>query len=234
MKRIARDLAVYETTGGVKLHLQPVSNLLIAEIAQVVERQFRATGEPIDPPTYTVQTVGGGEQTFYHDETTLDYPPELALRETGGDVQRAEELAAQRTRQTRAAWQAHRDAVERMQRETQRRQGNLLLEDGVVGDKSGECWDGTVPQDWIERQRRRGFELPDDPLELRTFYILRGLLVTPQDQQEVIYRIMALSAQGVDDDLVDAALSFFRNKVAGQDAAGEVATRGNRLMADEQ
>jgi len=55
---------VFTTSDGREIPLRPVSRVYVARI-----QQKHAIPKP---PTYTAQLVGGGTQTFDHDETTLE------------------------------------------------------------------------------------------------------------------------------------------------------------------
>lgn len=211
------DLMV--TTAGRKVRLRPVSHIELQEIDGVVRREFEERDEPLAVPIYEAQIAGGGVQVFQHDEESLEYPFSLALRETDGDQEAAEKLAAARTVGARAAWDAHKDAVARLGAEINRRKGLFLFEEGVADDDTGQAWDGTVPKEWIAHRQRHKFEVPEDPFQLRLFYILRGLLVTQQDQSEAAARVLALTATGVDNEKVTAAIDFFRLSMARRASA---------------
>jgi len=223
------------TTAGVLVRLVPVSHIELQEIDAVVEAEFRERGEPLNTPTYEAEVAGGGVQVFEHDEESIVYPLSLALKETDGDQEAAEKLAAERTAEATAEWEAHIDARARLDEEINRRKGMFLFDEGVANDASGECWDGKVPDGWVKRRKRHGFDVPDDPLDLRLSYIMRGLLVTPLDQKEAAVRIMALTATGVNNAKVTAALDFFRLSVDGQaPAQGTEAKEQPGSLDDEQ
>lgn len=215
------------TTAGREVGLQPVSHVLLQQIPHVVEREFRERGELVSPPEYEVDVAGGGKETHTLNETTIEYPLELALKETDGDEEAAKKLAEERTEENRVVWQAHKEAVARMEEETAERNVAFMLEDGLA-------WEGEVPDTWIAKQTRRGFILPDDEDELRLFYVLRALLITPADQVGAMTKIMALSAEGVDNDLIRGAEDFFRAQLEGTVSAEEPAeTEGAGLVEGE-
>jgi hypothetical protein len=57
---------VYTTSDGREIPLRPVSRVLV--------RRLQAKYEIPETPTYTAQLLGGGTQTFPHDESTLESP----------------------------------------------------------------------------------------------------------------------------------------------------------------
>jgi hypothetical protein len=215
MKKESKNLI--ELSDGRKVLIRPVSHILLSEIAQNVIREFKERGEPIEPPTYTVTLAGGATQEYTHTEDTLEYPLALALKET--DItSEAEQIANRRTVEAHAAWAKHKDALKRLQSEINERQFTYAFDEGIEADDSNNAWDGTIPEGWLERQHRYGFEPPDDPYEKRLWYILRGLLVTAKDQVLVWTNILALTSEGVKNEQVEAALDFFRSAVEGKDS----------------
>lgn len=79
-----------ELSDGTVVEVTAVSDTLIGMAQEAVRRRFVEAGEPITPPTYTVEHPGGATSQEPHDETTL---------ETDAD---------------RAAWAAHKDALARL------------------------------------------------------------------------------------------------------------------------
>jgi len=57
----------FTTTAGIEIPIQPIS-LLDLQLAQdAIEAEFREKGEPIEPPTYEVDVLGGEKE--YHPYT---------------------------------------------------------------------------------------------------------------------------------------------------------------------
>jgi hypothetical protein len=79
-----------------------------------------------------------------------------------------------------------------------------MLEDGIAFD---------LPKDtrWIEKQKRRHIQIPDEPDKLRQHYLETELLKTPEDAQNIVIAILKLSARGAADPAaVEAAMDGFR------------------------
>lgn len=81
------------TTDGTELELRPISVAILNRISQDIETKYRERGEPLDPPTYTIETAGGGEEIHIHTEETTDTPEEKAALAAHQDAQ--ERLSAE-------------------------------------------------------------------------------------------------------------------------------------------
>jgi len=57
-------MPTFRTTEGLEIAIAPVSMRLAQMILQKVERELRAEGLPLDPPTYTVETALGQKETY--------------------------------------------------------------------------------------------------------------------------------------------------------------------------
>lgn len=84
----------FRTPAGRLITFEPANSTTLKLIESGVTLDFQDRGEPLDPPTYTVATAGGGSQVFAHDEKSIQGNPEL------------EEL-----------WKQHREAVTRLNNE---------------------------------------------------------------------------------------------------------------------
>lgn len=188
---------IYTTTDGKEIHIRPVSHVLLERIAIVVEKEFRDKKEPIDPPQYTAVLAGGAEEHHDHDEESIRDAPQ--------DEQ--------------DAWDEHLKANERLAAESSRRRGLFIFREGIDMQKTGADYAGG---DWAERQARWGFDVPEDDDDRFMYYIETELLKTPSDQLGVISHIMALTMDGVPEDLVGAAQQFFRDQMGWYEATKSV------------
>ena len=85
----------YTLDSGTVIKLVGISDTLQNMIVRRVEKEFRAKGEPIDPPTYTVKTAFGGEvmeETNPHTETTLEVTAADCMIDAGDDEETFELL----------------------------------------------------------------------------------------------------------------------------------------------
>ena len=101
----------FVTRAGKRVRVQAVNWFKVRQIEGVVEREFRERGEPIDPPTYTVEVAGGGTETHAHDAKSSSTPEE------------------------KAAWQAHLEARQRLLSEQTVRYSRYLVFHGIVIDE---------------------------------------------------------------------------------------------------
>ncbi len=193
------------TEDGRMVYVKSISLLELTEAEQGLEKHFRAKGEPLDPPNYTVKVAGGGE---------LDYPLTADILETDDPEE---------TERRKTAWAAHVDAVGRYNAENGRNTQKIILE-GVDAD---------VPADgiWEARMRRRYIEVPDDPILKRQKYLLTEVLKTPEDWMRAQNEILLISSSGaIQREAVEAASATFRSQLysfAGEDGEREGATREN-------
>jgi hypothetical protein len=104
------------TINGKEYEIAPVSDVLINLVKEAVKREFIERGEPINPPTYEIETAGGGKSIEAHDETTLS------------------------TDDDRKAWAAHIEAVQRLTIEVNNRTNKAWLSGIVFDIPEDENW----------------------------------------------------------------------------------------------
>lgn len=182
------DRDVLVTTEGREVKLRPPSHILFQQMASVVEKQFRDAGEQVDVPQYKAELAGGEVEYHDHDEESI---------KTASDEEKS-------------AWDAHGDAVTRMNAEISTRQGVFLLREGLVIDQK-EYKSGA----WIKEQEMYGFEIPEDDFDRFMHYVETVLLKTPADQMNAVIKIQALMVDGVPDNLIEGAEEFFRAQMVG-------------------
>ncbi len=172
------------TDAGTQVHLRPVSRRLIFGITAACRREAEARGEPLSPPTYTVETVGGGTETFAHDAKSIE--------------------AEGTSEAERAAWSEHQAALARLEAEVQERVTRVLLLEGLDVPQ--------VPEEWQARMRRYGLQLETDPDDLKLQYITTELLRTSHSLLEAVAQITLLSMRGSvpEEDIAATEASFRR------------------------
>lgn len=62
---------IFTTDAGLEVHYEPASALQIEMSEQGIRKAYKERGASIEPPTYEVETVGGGTQVFQHDKDTI-------------------------------------------------------------------------------------------------------------------------------------------------------------------
>ena len=136
------------TVSGKQFNLRPVSDTLVTKAVLAVKSEFRARGEPIDPPTYTT-SIG---EIMPHDETSII-----------GDEQ-AEQ-----------AWKQHITALEQLQTAQEERKLKALMQ-GVIFEIADDGWQlrhqllgVTIPSDpaelWWHYLTTEVLETPEDLFE---------------------------------------------------------------------
>ena len=185
----------FTTVMGRIVKCKPVNDTLVTMAFAKIEKDFRARGEPLDPPTYTVQIALAGAQvgteTHPHDETTLEVP--------GDEAQ---------TAANKLAWANYQAARERLTKAQYEKREWLWLMVGLDVELPAE-------DDWA-REQEALFEItvPTDPQARRLHYIKTVVLSTLVDFTRALETVTLLSYTGmVDPEVVRASIDSFRNKV---------------------
>jgi hypothetical protein len=189
MTKQAPRTTSYTTITGAVVALQPVSTTAMALISRGMEKELRARGLPLDPPTYESEalTITGEHLRYPHTAETLDTDD------------------PQETARNHAAWDAYEAARAELNRATIERSMEYILLEGVVQE---------IPEErsvWERRMRRLGVEVPEDPDDLKVLYLTTEVLRTPEDAREAAFAILRLSIQGTDPEKVAAAEALFRS-----------------------
>ena len=205
---------IYVTLGGVEIPIKPISPTKIMKAETGVEKDFRSRDEPIDTPTYDVETAGGGVETFELDETAIKLPGDEA-----------------ETEKRQGAWDAHQDALARLKKEQFDITRKIVL----------DSIDLPLPEDetWIEDQKAFYIDVPDDP-RARWIHWLETEILHPHDVIEIIASVLTLSSKGIiPEEDIEAAANLFRRAVSPQaegseepeDTAGQDAEEEGELVA---
>jgi hypothetical protein len=173
---------VFVTTDGKEIPYQSISPVEIQEVRLAITRQAKEKGKQIEPPKYSIK-VGDAEQTFLHDEKSIADP---------------------KTPQSeKDAWDRYSTDTQELEQEINERISGLVYGEGVILD--------AVPEEWVERRKWKGLDIPENPYDKRLKYILSDLLKTPEDLQGFVVAVMKLSMSGVSQEVVEAAEETFRN-----------------------
>lgn len=180
----------FETTAGVKIKIQPISMLDLQLAQRAVENEFRERGEPIDPPTYEIEVLGGEKEVHPHTETTIQ---DAGMEE-------------------KASWERYLEAIGKMQMEIQDRTALVFLE--------GICIELPADDAWIKRRKRLfGEDVPEDEDQRKLYYINNVLLKTPADKAGLMLDIQRLSLTGTSQEAIEAMEDLFRRQVEIQGRA---------------
>lgn len=199
MKQIKPDKLVFYTAAGLEVEFEPISPILLEESEQGLIAEYRQRGEPLDKPTYTVETVGGGSQIFEHDETTLT------------------------TDELKAAWALYKDANDRLQAEQAQLRLEIVMsaikvelpEDGEW-EKRYRRWHVTVPSDADEKRlfyiAREILKTPADLVEAMTRVITTSMKGTVSE--EAIEAASASFRNYIQEAVSEAGLDVEANRAA--------------------
>lgn len=184
------ERTLVQTTEGKTIKVKPLSREIMTKIDGQVLAEFTSRNEPLQPPTYELETLGGGHETKVHD---------------------SESVKQENNPEVTAIWEKHQDAVTRLKDETQKRQSEYALLFGIELE---------MPKDdmWIEMQKMIGVSVPpkEDMKAYRLHYITTELLKTPADTTNAISRIFALTFDGLDEELVKQIEKSFRGALLPQ------------------
>jgi hypothetical protein len=191
---------VFITSSGKRLHYEPISPVALEYAEQGITKKYRERGEPLDPPTYTVETAGGGSQTFDHDAESIK-----------------DDLEAE------AAWASYLDAQQRLSTEIGTVRNRIILSAVQVELPEDKTWMYKQKSWGIEIPLLPKDTDYDDPeefeyavveygQELRLHYLQTELLKTVNDAYGIVDMIMRASLEGaISKEAIDAASASFRS-----------------------
>lgn len=191
---------IYTTIDGWQVEFGTVSQDYLERVKLAIEKRYRDAGEPLDPPMYEIEVMGGKTREQPHNETTLE------------------------TEEDKAIYAAHKDAVDRLENEQSAITAKILLVDGTISATSprgtkidltfDENDEWAPPARWLKRQERMDLELSDDPEDLKLDYLTLEILKTPDDQSGIISEIITLSLSGgLSDEGVKLIKNSFRSEM---------------------
>lgn len=159
----------------------------------LIQKVNAAIPDPV-PPVYKTQGIDG-EITFFHDAESIKDP--------------------ETTREEKLAWRNY--LKEQEQVAIQRR--DKLME--VVFARGVEF---EMPDDdsWVAEQEMLGIEVPQNPISRKVHYLTTEVLVSQQEIQDVMNRVMRLIT-GATEEEMQAVRETFRPEVSGETAGGLVA-----------
>lgn len=174
----------FTTSSGEDLPIGPISLLDVQLAQQAVVQEFRLRGEPIDPPTYSVETIGGDIEYHPHTAVTIkDASPEEVT-----------------------AFTLHLEAINRMNAAIERRTKLVYYEGIKVNLPADDAWA-------TRREQLFGEIIPTDPEERRIYYVDKIKLKTPADKNGIIWAITEASMEGSPAEAIDAARELFRGQI---------------------
>lgn len=231
------DPYTYVTWAGGHIKCRPVMPHFAAAVAETVPLP--------DPPTYLTRKDLAGNQSEHPLDETMVYPV-TAPRTSSGELlifpdvlrmntlpmrtallayekdkartieeweARPEEHAEQLKRHKE--WQEWRTLYMEVRRERNEKVARFVLLKGAQID---------VPQGWDNLYREAGIEVPDDPAELKLFYLSHELLNGVAEESEFIEFLFSLGQvqRDVQEGAIRDAEATFRYQVRSDEAANGV------------
>jgi hypothetical protein len=199
MKQIKPDRLVFYTSAGLEVEFEPVSPIVLEESEAGLLSEYKERGEPIDIPTYTVETAGGGSQVFEHDEKSLQ------------------------TDEDKAKWKAYVDANQRLLAEQSQLRLEIVLSslkiqlpEDNTWERKFKKWHVKVPEDPDEKLmfyiQREILKTPEDLFTAMTQVISTSMKGTVSE--EAIEAASKSFRDSIQKALVEAGLE------PGTDSAG--------------
>jgi len=202
---------VYRLKRGGEIHIRPVSQYEVVDVLTVERRRFDEEHGITNCPSFVLK-LGGGELGSAGEELVQYTAATIATSDNPKHVEQWREYSRKRS-----LWRHHSFTVT----------ARVLLCDGIVEDPPNDGWQN--------KYIRRGVEIPEDPDELKVFWIERCLVLNPAELLALVTSIQAL-AQAEVLEAAHVAADTFRNSV-GQDGradAGATPTDAPTERAAEQ
>jgi len=207
----------YRTESGITIHLVPVREVTLMLAADKATKKFRDMGEPIDPPMFALESIGGDVVMVPHRPPTPEIVDEHGVVVRKADAGTLDVDDPRQTAYNWAVWERHQDALARLRiaRLTETVQAYYYF--GI------KC---EVPPDseWLDEQEAFGLpieEIKRDPVKRKVHYIV-SVLLTPREQVIVqqLLRTMMLG-QAVTKEKIAEVEDLFR-RAAGGSGGGEI------------
>ena len=145
------ETKIFVTEDGLTLRLKRVNQVLINAVSERVRRKWADADEPVEIPTYTIDTGKSDPQTFPHRVT--DKANTLDVKDD-----------PEQTKINWAMWEAHKDALERLAVAQEEAKTQTVFTFGL---------DCEVPDDgeWEQMLEVSGVEVPSDAPGRRFAYL---------------------------------------------------------------
>lgn len=159
-RRGSKKYIEFESSRGAVVSLTAMPPMLMARIEAQVDEEF---GE-INPPTYTVEAIGGEPQVIEHTAKTVETPEE------------------------KEAWIAYKDRLTERQTE----KGNRVMR-ALQVQCMEPVFENGDEEAWIKRQEYIGMSVPDDELDRKLFWIESEFIGSTEDMMQALKIPMELA-----------------------------------------
>lgn len=177
--------------------------------------------------TVTLSLIESGiTQDYKEREEPLD-PPTYEVKTAGGGSQRFvhDEKTIAGKPELEKAFADHKAAVARL--------GNAINK--AKYEYCLECITNELPADprWIDRQKKKGIRIPEDPEERRLHYITTELIRTPEDSIILFMEVTTAGLRGVLNETdIEKVRESFRGIVSGGNGKNPIAERLTRAAKE--
>lgn len=172
----------YPTASGVLVEILGISPLLMQRVGDAFRKK---NPEPM-PPTYEVETGGGGKEVHYHDEESVETIEEVT--------------AFNAFKEEHKAWRAA----------SQKALLRAVVIKGVTFDMPDD--DKWVSD---QELLGLADDIPDDPLERKVYYFETEVVGSVEDMLTLLGGAMGMGGMD-QDEVVGTAMNMFRAEVQGQ------------------
>jgi len=156
------------------------------------------------------EQIGLNIEKKYRERGEPITPPTYEVSTIAGTVEtHVHDESSLQTEEDKEKWAAYQDALARMSKEKSDLSTRFLLLNGV----QFELPDNDT---WIKRQESFGFVVPDDPTDRLLHYMMTELFKTVADVTNVTIKIVSLTYDGIDPELLRAAEESFRGSLSGK------------------
>lgn len=192
----------FETARGITLDIVGVPMWLLQKLESNLRAEW-TSGEfarPLTPPTYEVETVGGGKETHEYDAEALKTAPD----------------------EDKAAYAEFLASVAAFNEELRDRTLRIVFTYGIVTRAAGD--------EWAARQRKLFVPVPEDADERHIHWVQTEVLTSPAEAFELMNAVMKLSGVPEEAlQAATAAFQREMGYASEGDSAGENADEGGRM-----
>lgn len=184
----------FVTTSGKQFAVEGISETLLNLASASVEKEMRAEGVLLDPPTYDVEIVGGGKETHAHDDISIEEADDA----------------------TKALYRQYKENLSELENRKRIKEMDVWMNAVVVPEE--ELNDPA----WIEEIEYFGGEVPEHRIERKLFYIRTKVLKSAEDLMRLMNTVGKITYAGlVSEDKIDSAVDSFSGTLQGNSAEGE-------------
>jgi len=179
-----RKTNIFIANDGTEIKIKKTRPFKVQILSGQIRDKYIANDEPLTPPAFYVDVVGGKRQRHYHTKKTIYKDIDERLYKDDLSDETIQE------------WEAHLDALDRLESDIALANMDLILQDGT---------DFELPEndDWIEDQESQGFKVPENYKKKKSHYLFTEVLEL-EETQELVKIIMQVSQNNMERKLEEA------------------------------